>query len=229
MFILDLKNNLKNADFFKRYVHGARLNRGKNIPNKNIINFNVEKVPQVKVIADIQGSGNTRYVVNIFQEVNGFKIIHDCPDFKKGNKFCKHIIKILLILDTEICKSICQNYLKIVFSSNFDLVKKSKTESYIIKAEDLIQQSKYYEAINFLNQAFEESRNFDYILKIGEIALKYNLYDLFLKYSVKYKDLVNKYLNDYPDVISSTVSSLKDYSFSKKVETIINIQTLIIN
>ncbi|MFX1306853.1 MAG: hypothetical protein ACFFBF_11995 [Promethearchaeota archaeon] len=229
MIILDLKNNLNNIDFFKRYSRGARLSRGKNIPDKNIINFNAEKVPQIKVIADVQGSGNSRYVIHIIQENNGFKIIHDCPDFRKGFKFCKHIVKIFLLLDTDICKSICQNYNRIIFSSNFDLVKKSKTESYIIKAEDLIQQTKYYEAISFLNQAFEESKNLDYLNKIGVITLKYELFDLFLEYSVRYKELVNKYLNDYPKIICSTISRLKEYGFSKKVEILINIKKLLIN
>ncbi|MFX1501168.1 MAG: hypothetical protein ACFFDH_09425 [Promethearchaeota archaeon] len=230
MFILDLKNNLQNIDFFKRYVRGARLNRGKNIPNKNIINFHFERDPEIRVIVDIQGSGTSRYVVNIIQEFNGgFKVIHDCPDFRNGFRFCKHIVKVLLLLETEMCKSICTDFHKIIFSSDFSLVKESKSKSYILKAEELIQNSKYYEAINFLNQAFEESRNLDYIMKIGEISLKYNLYDLYLKYAASYKELANKHLNDFSSIISSVVSSLKTYSFPKKVDTVINIQRIIIN
>ena len=104
---MDLKNNLQNADFFKRYVRGARLNRGKNIPNKNVINFSVKKDPLIRIIADIQGSGTSRYVVNIQESSGRFKVVHDCPDFRNGFKFCKHIVKILLLLETEICKSIC--------------------------------------------------------------------------------------------------------------------------
>lgn len=226
---MDLKNNFKNADFFKRHVHGARFNRGNNIPNRNIINLNVEKDPSIKIIAQIQGSGNSRYVINIFQENSVFKIIHDCPDFKKGTKFCKHIVKILLLLEPQICQEICQSISRMVFTSDFSLVKKSKTKSYILKADDLIQQAKYYEAISFLHQAFDESRVFDYIIKIGEIALKYNLYDQFLMYSVNFKDLANHYLNEYPEVISSSISNLKNYNFSSKVKIIINSQELLLN
>ncbi|MFX1390902.1 MAG: hypothetical protein ACFE9Z_12630 [Promethearchaeota archaeon] len=227
MFILNLKNNFNNTDFFKRYVRGARLSRGKNIPNKNIINFKVDKDPKIKVIADIQGSGNSRYVVNIKQDNYGYRIVHDCPDFRNGFKFCKHIVKIMLLLEPDVCQAICQDYRRIDFSTNFDLIKESKTESHILKAEDLINQSKNYEAINFLQQAFKESKSFDYILKIGEIALKYQLYDLFLDYSVKFKELINKYSESYPEAISTIISNLNNNNFSKNVEDLINIQRLL--
>ncbi|MFX1419554.1 MAG: hypothetical protein ACFE9N_11600 [Promethearchaeota archaeon] len=206
------------------------MNRGKNIPNKNIINFNVEIDPQIRIIADIQGSGTSRYVINILQEFDGrFKIIHDCPDFRNGFRFCKHIVKIFLLIDPGICKSICNNYHSIIFSSDFSLVKESKSKSFLLKAEDLIQKSKYYEAINFLNQAFEESKNFEFILRIGEISSNYNLYDLFLYYAVRYKELANKHLDNLPKIITAAVSSLKNHSFSKKVEILINIQNLLVN
>ncbi len=227
---LDLKNNIQNADYFKRYVRGARLNRGKNIPNKNIINFNIEKDPQIRIIADVQGSGSSRYVINILQEFNGkFKIIHDCPDFRNGFRFCKHIVKILFLIEPDICKSICNDFHGIKFSSDFSLVKESKSKSFVLKAEDLIKQSKYHEAISFLNQAYKESRNIDYILKIGEISLKYNLYDLFVHYAVNYKELLNKHVASLPEIIISTISFLKNYNFHKQVDIAINTQKILVN
>ncbi len=227
---LDFKNNIQNADFFKRYVRGARLNRGKNIPNKNIINFNIEKDPQIRIIADIQGSGTSRYVINILQEFNGkYKIIHDCPDFRNGYNFCKHIVKILFLLEPDICKSICSNFHLIKFSSDFSLVKESKSKSFVLKAEDLIKELKYYEAINFLNQAYKESKNFEYILKIGEISLEYNLYDLFLNYAVNYKELLNKHASNLPEIIISTISFLQNYNFPKQVEISINTQKILVS
>ena len=73
---IDLKNYLQNGDLFRRYVLGARFNRGRSIPNKNIINFNVVKSPTIKILANIQGSGNSKYVVNIFQDEQRVNIIH---------------------------------------------------------------------------------------------------------------------------------------------------------
>ncbi|MHA1931058.1 MAG: hypothetical protein ACW96X_00870 [Promethearchaeota archaeon] len=229
MVVFNLENNLKNAEFFRRYVIGARLNRGKNIPNRNIINFNVEKDPKIKVIADVQGSGSSRYVINIIEDENGFQVIHDCPDFKKGSKFCKHIVKILLLLETETCKIICNNYRNITFSSNFSLIKESKTKSYLLKAEELIKHSKHYEAINFLEHAYDESKNFDYIMKASEIALKYDLYDQIIKYSVEHIKLFEVYKKEYPRLVNSAIGRISQYNFSKKVEIITNIQKLLAN
>ena len=140
---------------------GARFNRGKSIPNKNIINFSVVKSPTIKILANIQGSGNSKYVVNIFRDDQRVNIVHDCPDFKKNTKFCKHIVKVLLLLEPNVCKTVCQDIRNINFSSNFNLVRQSKTENFIVKAEELIKESKYYEAINFLDQAHKESNNVD--------------------------------------------------------------------
>ncbi|MHA1350494.1 MAG: hypothetical protein ACTSPZ_06615, partial [Promethearchaeota archaeon] len=181
---IEIKNYLQNGDLFKRHVMGARFNRGKNIPNKNIINFNVVKSPKIKILANIQGSGNSKYVVNIFQDEQRVNIVHDCPDFKKTTKFCKHIVKVLLLLEPDICKSVCRDIRTINFSANFNLIKQSKTENFIVKAEELIKDSKYYEAINFLEQAHKESNNLDYIKKIADISLKYKLNDQFIKYAV---------------------------------------------
>ncbi len=225
---MDLKNYLNNGDLFKRHVMGARFNRGKSIPNKNIINFNVVKSPKIKILANIQGSGNSKYVVNIFQDEQRVNIVHDCPDFKKTTKFCKHIVKVLLLLEPDVCKSVCQNIRTINFSANFNLVKQSKTENFITKAEELIKDSKYYEAINFLEQAHKESNNLDYIKRIAEISLKYNLNDQFIKYSVRFKE-IREYITDYPKFISSTFNSIMEHEIYRKIDTILNLQNLLLN
>ncbi len=225
---VDLKNFVQNGDLFKRNVIGARFNRGKSIPNKNIINFNVVKSPKIKVLANIQGSGNSKYVVNIFQDDQRVNIVHDCPDFKKNTKFCKHIVKVLLLLEPDVCKKVCQDIRTINFSSNFTLVQRSKTENFIIKAEELIKESKYYEAINFLDQAHRESNNIDYIKKIADISLKYKLYDQFIKYAVKFGD-IRDFITDYPNFISLTFKGIREYELHRKVDTILNLQSLLLN
>lgn len=207
---------------------GARFNRGKSIQNKNIINFNVVKSPKIKILVNIQGSGNSKYVVNIFQDDQRVNIVHDCPDFKKNTKFCKHIVKVLLLLEPDICKSVCQNIRTINFSANFNLIKQSKTENFIVKAEELIKDSKYYEAINFLEQAHSESNNIDYIKKIADISLKYRLNDQFIKYAVKFKE-IRDCITDYPKFISSLFSNIVEFELYRKINTILNLQNLFLD
>ncbi|MHA1507394.1 MAG: hypothetical protein ACTSO6_01675 [Promethearchaeota archaeon] len=207
---------------------GARFNRGKNIPNKNIINFNVVKSPKIKILVNLQGSGNSKYVVNIFQDDQRVTIVHDCPDFKKNTKFCKHIVKVLLLLEPDICKSVCQDIRTINFSANFNLIKQSKTENFIVKAEELIKDSKYYEAINFLEQAHKESNNLDYIKKIADISLKYKLNDQFIKYAVKFKE-IRDHITDYPKFISSLFNNIVEFELYRKINTILNLQNLFLD
>ncbi|MHA2289886.1 MAG: hypothetical protein ACXABG_13965, partial [Promethearchaeota archaeon] len=225
---MELKNFIQNGDLFKRHVLGARFNRGKSIPNKNIINFSVTKSPQIKILANIQGSGNSKYVVNISKDEQRVTIVHDCPDFKKNTKFCKHIVKVLLLLDPDVCKSVCQDVIAINFSSSFNLIKQSKTENFTVKADELIKESKYYEAINFLEQAHKESNNLDYIKKIADITLKYKLYDLFVKYAVMFRE-IRGYVNNYPDFINSTFKSIKNLELYKKINISLDLQNLLLN
>jgi len=225
---IDLKNYIQNGDIFKRHVLGARFNRGKSIPNKNIINFNVITSPTIKIIANIQGSGNSKYVVNIFQDGQRVNIVHDCPDFKKTTKFCKHIVKVLLLLEPDVCKRVCQDIRTINFSANFNLIKQSKTENFIVKAEELIKDSKYYEAINFLDLAHKESNNLEYIKKIAEISLKYKLNDQFIKYAVQFKE-VRDYITDYPKFISLLFNSIVEYELFRKIDLILNLQNLFLD
>jgi len=225
---ISLKNYIQNGDLFKRHVMGARFNRGKNIPNKNIINFNVVKSPKIKILVNLQGSGNSKYVVNIFQDDQRVTIVHDCPDFKKNTKFCKHIVKVLLLLEPDICKSVCQDIRTINFSANFNLIKQSKTENFIVKAEELIKDSKYYEAINFLEQAHKESNNLDYIKKIADISLKYKLNDQFIKYAVKFKEIRDR-ITDYPKFISSLFNNIVEFELYRKINTILNLQNLFLD
>jgi hypothetical protein len=225
---IELTNYIENGELFKRHVLGARFNRGKNIPNKNIINFSAVKTPSIKVLANIQGSGNSKYVVNIFQDEQRVNIVHDCPDFKKNTKFCKHIVKVLLLLEPDVCEKVCKDVRSINFSSNFNLIKQSKTENYIIKAEELIRDTKYYEAISFLEQAHQESNNIDYIKKIAEISLKFKLYDQFLKYAVRFKE-IRGYVSNYPELLNSTFKCIREYELYRKVNTILNFQNLLLD
>ncbi|TFG21363.1 MAG: hypothetical protein EU529_13635 [Promethearchaeota archaeon] len=226
---MEFKENIKNIELFKRRVIGARLSRGRSIPSKNIIDFSVSKSPSVRVIANILGSENRSYVINIFQdEKNIINIIHDCPDFRKGNSFCKHIVKILSILEYEICAHICKDLQNIKFSSNFNLVKESKIDSYILKANELLNEKKIEEAIGYLNQAYENSKDQVYIEKIIEISLENEIYYHFLNYIKLNEDLINFHSKHLPKVIKLEIGKIQEYDFQKQINLAFSIQDILI-
>jgi len=226
VIFINLKNNLENVPLFKSRVIGARLSRGKNIPNKNILNFNIVRDPLLNILANVQGSGDNVYIINIFEEEDkSINIVHDCPDFRKGNRYCKHIVKLLLVLDNETCKNICSGIIH--FTSDFSLIRKSKEDSYIIKSENLIQESKYLEAINYLKSAHEESKKFEYIEKILEIAEKFDLPDQFIKYVNKKDETFQKHKDVFPKLINLSFSRKNEYTFQNFVDLLIDIREIL--
>jgi len=226
---LEIKNNPRNADLFKRQVRGARLARGMRIPNKNILNLNISESPKVKIIANVQGSANNKYIVNIFEDSqNAITIVHDCPDFRNGYQFCKHIIKILLVLEEDLCKKICHNLNAIKFTSNFNLVKETRLDNHILKADKLIKEDRFIEAIDALHQAFEESKNAEYLKRILEISLQAKLYHQFMKYVLRSDHLFASYKDKIPTLIKSTFNSFKDYSFQDQVNTLNYMQEILL-
>ena len=127
---ISFKNNPENEKFFKHYVKGARLGRGRNISSKKIINFQMSKNP-INILVNMRGSQNRSYIINISEKDNDkFLIVHDCPDFKNGYEFCKHIVKTLLILDYKTCEKICRRKDKITFTSKISKIKQTKKANF---------------------------------------------------------------------------------------------------
>ncbi|TXT63995.1 MAG: hypothetical protein BAJALOKI3v1_280033 [Promethearchaeota archaeon] len=223
-----LVNNRKNEDLVKRYAVGKRLSRARNIPSKNFINFDVETNP-ITILCSIKGSSNNNYIVNILEnESNTFLVIHDCPDYKKGYNFCKHILKTLLVIDHEVCKKIVGNYKNIKFSSNFADIKRSKQENSAQKANKLIKEKKYLEAIEFLSQAYRQSKNLDYISRILNLSTEKDLPGQFIQYIVQHEQFIRKNSASFPKIINSIISKIDSYIFENLVGIFIKIQLLLL-
>ncbi|MBD3211471.1 MAG: hypothetical protein GF311_02600 [Candidatus Lokiarchaeota archaeon] len=223
-----LINNRENEDLVKRYAVGRRLSRARNIPSKNFINFDVETNP-ITILCSIKGSSDNSYIVNILEkESNNFLVIHDCPDYKKGYNFCKHILKTLLVIDHEVCKKIVENYKNIKFSSNFTDIKRSKQANSSQKANKLIQEKKYLEAIEFLSQAYTQSNNLDYITRILKLSTDKDLPGQFIKYIIQHDQLIRKNTASFPKMINSIISKIDSYIFEILVDIFIKIQLLML-
>lgn len=227
MQFISYKNHPENEDFFKRYVKGARLGRGRNISSKKLLNVDISTSP-IHVLVNMQGSQNRTYIIHVSERENGkFSIVHDCPDFKKGFKFCKHIVKTLLILEKEMCKKIFEKRNNITFSSKMVKVKETKQLAYKDKAEKLLKQKKYLEAINYYEKVYQESKNPNIIKRIIEIAISNNLPHQALKYVGLFEKFILKYQKDLADLISKVLLREVDVPFANFIDTLFIIQELL--
>lgn len=223
---ITFRNHLENEKYFKRYVKGARLNRGRKISAKSVTNFTSTSNP-INISLNIQGT--KKYIINIREEESdSFLIIHDCPDFKKGYNFCKHIVKTLLILDPDICKKICSNRGKISFSSKVSKIKESKKRTFQIKAEQYQNEGNYLEAINHYELAYKEVKNVNFINNIITIGISNKLPLYSLKYIAKTKNYVEKYKKELPKLINLLITQKNTniIPFSKFVQTLFNIRVI---
>jgi len=224
--IITFQNHLENEKYFKRYVKGARLNRGRKISSKSITNFNSTSNP-LNISLNIQGT--KKYIVNIRQKENdSFLIIHDCPDFKKGYDFCKHIVKTLLILEGETCKKICSNRAKITFSSKVAKIKESKKRTFQIKAEQYQNEGNYLEAINNYELAYKEVKNANFLKNIITIGISSELPLYSLKYIAKTKKYVEEYKKELPSLIKFLITQKNTniIPFSKFIQALFNIRVI---
>jgi hypothetical protein len=224
-----LKNHKVNEKYFKRYVRGARLSRGRNISPKKITNFNMTSNP-LNISLNIQGT--RKYIVNIQEEQgknNKFLIIHDCPDFER-NRFCKHIVKTLLIVDTDICETICRDKKKIKFSSEISKVKQSKKRTFEIKAEEYLKKEKYLEAINHYEMAYKEVKNENLVDKIISIAIKSSLPQYALKYIARRKKYIKQYEKSTAELINILIIKKEndEIPFSIFINALFQINTILI-
>lgn len=225
---MEIKNHPENADLFKSRVKGARLSRGRNIPNKNIISLNVIEDP-LNVNATIQGSGTSKYIINIYYKSgeNNVNIIHDCPDFKKGNRFCKHVVKLLLILEPEICHKICDRLYNINFSSNTDSIQDSKVENFLTRAKGYEKKGNFSEAISYYEQAYHISKDNSLIKKIIEMSMEKKLYDTFFPQLVKYEDFISDYIKDLSAIFKDVFENINDYNLIKQFTLLDNARNIL--
>ena len=224
---ISFKNNPENEKLFKQYVKGARLGRARNISSKKIINFQMSKNP-IHILVNMQGSQNRSYIINISEKDNDkFLIVHDCPDFKNGYEFCKHIVKTLLILDYKTCEKICRRKDKITFTSKISKIKQTKKANFENKAEKLIEQEKYLEAITYYERAYDESKNERYIKKIIEISLLQKVPHRAIKYLATFERYLTLYYDSIPKIINEIFFHKSKISFPEFIDSLFKIQIIL--
>ncbi|MHA1843155.1 MAG: hypothetical protein ACTSWE_02655, partial [Promethearchaeota archaeon] len=223
---MEIKNHLENKKYFKHSVRGARLTRGKSIPNKNIINLEIQKSPLINISATIQGSGTSKYVIHVSQkEQDGnFILIHDCPDFIKGNRYCKHVVKLLFILEPGLCAKICNQH--IYFTSDYNSVKESKVNNYLLRARRLLERKNFTEATDCFERAYNISKDTTLLNNILQISFQNQLFTKYLQILSTHPKLIESQSEQIEDSIKIIFKSLMDHDFKKQFLILSNIKPI---
>lgn len=89
-------------------VKGSRYSRARAISDRSVIEFKILNQNPLVTYCLIQGSAPEPYIVFIDLKKN--VVGHYCPDFAKGRGWCKHLGKLLLMLDEKHVKAINDNF-----------------------------------------------------------------------------------------------------------------------
>ncbi len=221
---MEIKNHYENLQYFKRLVRGARLSRGKSIPNKNIIDLTIQEEPLISISATIQGSGTSKYIIHVSQNETdkNFTLVHDCPDFEKGNRYCKHVVKLLLVLEPKLCSQICNQH--IYFTSNYSSVKESKVNNYLLRARRLLDSKNFTEAIDCFERAYNISKDTTLLNNILQIAFQNQLFTKYLQILNEHPKLIESQAEQIEDSIKIIFKSLMDHDFKKQFLILSNIK-----
>ncbi|TFG24124.1 MAG: hypothetical protein EU533_02465, partial [Promethearchaeota archaeon] len=146
------------------------------------------------------------------------EIFHDCPTFLIKNdqkeKICPHIIKILLMLDSDISRNLILALDQYDLSSE-DFNSQKKSKNFLILAQSCFQSRNQIEGLNYLNKVIMNQRDCGSIIKRYLItALENGLFIEFFEFLkqgyenelrdslIIYNDYIQKGIKEFIDAIS---------------------------
>ncbi|MHA1793032.1 MAG: hypothetical protein ACTSVI_10340 [Promethearchaeota archaeon] len=154
--ITKIRNRKENLSLLKNCFDERRIRRGKLIKNSFVTSLSCSKkgIYPVEINSSIQGSSIKDYIAyfKVEKDGSGF-VVHDCPDFKKRLLPCKHLAKILLILDEFYCKTVCENLSRLNFITSSQKIQEIREMTENQKAQKMISANDVSGAINALVKA----------------------------------------------------------------------------
>ncbi|MFX1554229.1 MAG: hypothetical protein ACFFBV_09925, partial [Promethearchaeota archaeon] len=116
----------------------------------NIISIEEDPIKVRSIVLD-----NEREFHLIVDEINN-EIFHDCPSFlihsEREKKVCVHLIKLLLVIKSNIAHSILENYESFNLTSE-DIGSHKKSKNFLLLANHCFDNNNCVEALNYLNKA----------------------------------------------------------------------------
>ncbi len=89
----------------RQLLDSKRLSRARGIADRNVTDFTIVSKDPLQVFCTITGSSTYKVVIDLKAQT----IAHSCPDAQRRRVFCKHIGKLLLMLDDSAISQVYRN------------------------------------------------------------------------------------------------------------------------
>ncbi|MFX0105971.1 MAG: hypothetical protein ACFE75_10835 [Candidatus Hodarchaeota archaeon] len=182
----------------------------------NIINIDEDPIKLRSIVLD-----NEREFHLIVDEMNN-EIFHDCPSFlihsEREKKVCVHLIKILLIINSNIAQNILEKFKSFNLTSE-DIGSHKKSKNFLLLANRCSDNNNCVEALSYLNKAiinqFESEKIIETYL---DTAINNNLFIEFFEFLKNgYENELENYFLKFNNYIEKGfkkfLNTIPEYSF----------------
>ncbi|MFX1599038.1 MAG: hypothetical protein ACFFB6_00420 [Promethearchaeota archaeon] len=178
---------------------------------------------------------NEREFHLIIDEKNN-EIFHDCPSFlihsEKNEKICIHLIKLLLIIRSNIAEKILENFKSYNLTSE-DLGSQKKSKNFLLLANRCFESNNCVEALNYINKAIYNQFETENIIETYlDTAINNNLFIEFFEFLENgYDNDLEKYFLKFNNYIEKGfkkfLNTIQEYSFYNLLKIIESIDKIL--
>ncbi|MFX1308295.1 MAG: hypothetical protein ACFE8C_01215, partial [Promethearchaeota archaeon] len=178
---------------------------------------------------------NEREFHLIIDEKNN-EIFHDCPSFlihsEKNEKICIHLIKLLLIIRSNIAEKILENFKSYNLTSE-DLGSQKKSKNFLLLANRCFESNNCVEALNYINKAIYNQFETENIIETYlDTAISNNLFIEFFEFLENgYDNDLEKYFLKFNNYIEKGfkkfLNTIQEYSFYNLLKIIESIDKIL--
>ncbi|MFX1301924.1 MAG: hypothetical protein ACFE9X_01060 [Promethearchaeota archaeon] len=196
----------------------------------NIISIEEDPIKVRSIVLD-----NEREFHLIVDEINN-EIFHDCPSFlihsEREKKVCVHLIKLLLVIKSNIAHSILENYESFNLTSE-DIGSHKKSKNFLLLANHCFDNNNCVEALNYLNKAIINQFESEAIIETYlDTAINNNLFIEFFEflkngYDNELENYFLKFNNYIEKGFKKFLNTIPEYSFFDLLRIIESIDKMI--
>ncbi len=145
-------------------VKGSRLARARSISDRSVIEFKiVRKIPLITYCL-IQGSASEPYIA--FIDLKEKKVGHYCPDFTKGQGWCKHLGKLLFMLNHEQVQAVHRQFSNLTILKTTDAIIEhlDKYKKDLLKKNGAVENISLEKQLKIIEDMLKKKQKIDEII-----------------------------------------------------------------